>query len=275
MTIFRKKMQPCSGMMGAALGLFFCLFFPGILAAEERPSVLHIATPSWEGQTQADGTGFFFDIIRGIYEPRGIQVTWEFANWERSMDLVKRGYADAMPSVWREDADAAGLKVPDLPLYLEYTAAVFKRKTFPGWQGIRSLQNRSVVWFKGYNYHLRKPLADISMRWMELPSESKPWRMLEADRVDVLIDATVDVDTHVEEQLVDMAVYRVVNLWGQKAYLAFSNTPSSLKLMALFDEGMAALLASGELEKLHEKWHVRGFDASAWKAAGEEILPVP
>jgi polar amino acid transport system substrate-binding protein len=248
---------------------------PEVSAAEELPSGIHIATPVWEGQTQRDGTGFFFEMIRKIYEPRGIRVTWEFANWDRSLDLVKKGYADAMPSVWREDADAAGLKTPRLPLYLEYTAAVFKKSTFPAWEGVASLQGRSVVWFKGYDYHLRTPLAGLSMKWMEIPSEGKPWRMLAADRADALIDARIDVDRYVEENLVDLAVFQVVPLWGQKAYLAFSDKgPATDRLMRIFDEGMAELFVSGELEKLHDQWAVQGFDARAWTESGEIIAPL-
>ncbi|TWI70655.1 ABC-type amino acid transport substrate-binding protein [Desulfobotulus alkaliphilus] len=243
--------------------------------ADDFSSVIHIATPEWAGQTHADGTGFFFEILKKIYEPEGVKVSWEFANWNRSLNLVKNAHADAMPSVWREDADAAGLRVPALPLYIEYTVAVFKRERFPDWKGQNSLRGRSVVWFRGYDYHLRNPLKGIVMHRMEIPHDGNPWRLLAADRVDAFIDSRIDVDRYVDTHMVDTLVYRVAPLWGQKAYLAFSDKPSSLELMDLFDRGMARLLASGELEKLHEKWQVAGFYASAWEQPGEIVLERP
>lgn len=236
---------------------------------------IHIVTPEWEGQTHNDGTGFFFEILKKIYEPEGVRVSWEFANWNRSLNLLRNGHADAMPSVWKEDADAAGLKVPALPLYIEYTVAVFKKELFPDWAGQNSLKGRSVVWYRGYDYHLRNPLKGIIMHRMEIPEEGNLWRLLDADRVDAFIDSRIDVDRYVDTHMVDTVVYRVAPLWGQKAYLAFSDRPSSMKLMHIFDKGMARLLASGELEKLHEKWQVAGFNASAWEQPGEIVLESP
>ncbi|MCW7752693.1 transporter substrate-binding domain-containing protein [Desulfobotulus sp. H1] len=257
-------------------GLFgLCLFSPVQACCAELPAVLHIATPQWEGQTNADGSGFFFEVVQKIYEPHGIRVSWEFANWNRSMDLVAKQHADAMPSIWKEDAEAAGLKLPRLPLYIEYTVAVLKRTSIPDWQGIASLRGRKAVWLRGYDYHFDTPLEAFNLKWEEVASEEALWRMLAADRVDVIIEAGIDVDRYMTDNMVDTTVYGVKPLWGQKAYLAFSPAASSEKLMALFDEGMAAMLVSGELAVLHEKWGVTGFMPSAWERPGERVQALP
>lgn len=55
--------------------IFFLIFFPAAsVSGEDTDKItdIHIATPLWEGQTNKDGTGLFFDIVRSVYEPAGL-----------------------------------------------------------------------------------------------------------------------------------------------------------------------------------------------------------
>ncbi|MFW6241724.1 MAG: hypothetical protein ACOC98_14105, partial [Thermodesulfobacteriota bacterium] len=76
------------------------ILFAGLLAFSTAwaaaPEAIHIITPEWEGQTNKDGTGLFFEIVRGACEPAGIQVVYRFAPWKRCQETVKKGKADAM-----------------------------------------------------------------------------------------------------------------------------------------------------------------------------------
>ncbi|TWI72285.1 ABC-type amino acid transport substrate-binding protein [Desulfobotulus alkaliphilus] len=254
----------------------FFITLPALLLAvwpcQVISSTIHIATPEWQGQTAKDGSGLFFDLLRRMYEPHGIELSFEIASWNRSIQLVRDGHADAIPTVWRDDAEEAGLRLPRMPLYIEYTSVVFKRDRFPEWKGSDSLRGRSAVWINGYNYHRDTPLEGLPLSWTEVAKPETMWRMLAADRVDVLIDARMDVEKYMNKHLVDTVVFKMVPLWGHKAYLGFSDRPSSEKLMEIFDESMAAMLASGELATLHEKWGMKGFDPFAWEADGEMVF---
>ncbi|WP_179953181.1 substrate-binding periplasmic protein [Desulfobotulus mexicanus] len=252
--------------------LIFSVFWLPFRSSYVFSATIHIATPEWEGQTTKDGSGLFFDMLRKIYQPHGIEISWEIASWKRSIQLVAEGHADAIPTVWRDDAEEAGLRLPQMPLYIEYTSAVFKKERFPDWQGADSLKGRSAVWIKGYSYDKDTPLESLNLQWAEVSNPEIMWRMLAADRVDVIIDARMDVEHYMNTHMVDTVIFRTEPLWGHKAYLGFSDRASSEKLMKIFDERIADMLASGELAGLHKKWKMQGFDAQAWTAEGEMVF---
>ncbi len=247
-------------------GLFLLSFLlmgalAGTTSAEESKN-LRIATPFWEGQTNEDGTGLFFEIVKKVYEPDGIQVSYEFVPWKRAQKMVAQGDADAMLSVWKEHADKEGQIIPKYPMFVEYTAALFLKGKFPEWKGIESLSGKEVVWLRGYDYHTTPGIKDIKFNWSEVDDYDQAWGMIDRGRVDIYVDALIDLDNYIRDHKMDMEKkYRLEILRGENAYVAFTNTDRSKNLAQRFDERIMELYRSGELKKLYEKWNVRYFPA--------------
>ena len=101
------------------------------------------------------------------------------------------------------------------------------------------------------------------MESSDVDDYDQAWGMLKRDRVDYHADALIDIDQYVAENHIPLDQYEIRILWGQNAYVAFTDAPSSRLLMDQFDKGIRTIFDSGELKAIHEKWGVR-FSPDAW-----------
>ncbi len=249
------------------LFLFCLILFLGNAASQDISHIdeIKIATPKWEAQTNEDGTGLFFEIVKRVYEPLGIKMTYTFVPWKRAQALVNHQDNDAMLCVWEEHAVQENQILPRYPLFVEFTAVIFKKGKFPSWKGIQSLNGKSAVWLRGYDYHLFKPFESIKLnKYHEVDSYDKAWLQLNLGRYDVYIDALIDLDIYIKKSKIDVSAYNKEILWGEKAYVAFSQSEKSKGLVQLYDERIQILFKTGDLEKIYKKWGVK-FHPEYWK----------
>ena len=223
-------------------------------ARADKITTIHIVTPSWVNQTHKDGTGLFFDIIRKVYEPVGIKMKFTIVPWKRAKMMIETNQADARLAVVRTGKEQV---MPEYPLYVDYTVAIFKKDTIRDWKGIETLNGKNAVWMRGYDFHKIHPLSDIQLEWSEINSWEQAWEMLEHDRVDVYIDALIDIAPYIKHHHIDMTPYRLETLYSRNAYMNFSESKRSKKLMEIYDKRIIELLHSGELKKCFEKWGVK------------------
>lgn len=234
--------------------LFLILVFTAP-AADAGDREIHIITPQWEHQTNPDGSGLFFEIIREVYQPEGIEMKWQFAPWKRSQTMVSSAKSDAMLCVWQKHAEEEGQLIPRYPMYVEHTAVVYKRDSIPAWDGIHSLDYKRAVWLRGYDYHTFDQLKSVQFGgWHEVDTHENAWRQLNLDRFDVYIDALIDIDIFIKDHQVDMSLYRKRVLWDERAYISFSDTPRSRELIRIFDRRIKELFHSGDLERIYRNW---------------------
>ena len=236
----------------------------GAESASKIRGNLRIITPRWEGQTNADGSGLFFDILRAVYTPEDIGLTWTFAPWKRCQAMVRAGNEDAMLCVWKAHARENHQITTKVPLFVEETCAVIKKASGIAWKGNHSLDYRRAVWLRGYDYHKSPWMSGIQLAaWHEVDSHEEAWHQLNLDRFDAYIDARIDIDLYMKSDPDNAGLYRVYPLWKQKSYVAFSDTKRSRVLIRIYNARMAALIASGELARIHAKWG-RAFDPADW-----------
>lgn len=236
------------------------------LRAEEAPGrqVIHIATPEWEGQTNADGTGLFFDIVKHVFEPENITIDYRFVPWSRAQKLVSSAQADAMLCVWEEHAREEGQLIPEYPMYVEYTATLMPCEAAASFKGIESLNSLRALWLRGYDYHLFSFLKPIRFSlWHEVDTPEEAWPLLDAGRYDVYIDALIDIEHYLEHTPALKNRFCMKLLWGENAYMAFSPTDKSRKLISIYNTRIKELYNSGELKTIYDNWHAL-FTESAW-----------
>ena len=78
---------------------------------------IHIVTPAWPDQTNEDGNGLFFDIVRSIYEPAGIKMKYEIVPWKRAELMLNSNRADAMVDLSSGGLEKSAIgRVGDVPL---------------------------------------------------------------------------------------------------------------------------------------------------------------
>lgn len=125
-------------------------------------------------------------------------------------------------------------------------------------------KGKSAVWLRGYDYHLVPRVTPLNLKWSEVDTHEQAWQMIDAGRVDVYVDALIDIDHYVRTKAVDVTPYAIEILWGENAYVAFADRERSKPMMRLFDQRIPELFKSGELKAMFDKWHTR-FSPSAWE----------
>lgn len=194
----------------------------------EKPTSIQIVTPAWEFQTNEDGTGLFFDILRSVYEPVGISLEYQIVPWKRAISMLNYKNGDAMVCAIQLTVDKANLIIPQYPIAKDYTVAVFKKDKIEKWKGPETLTGKHLIWMMGYDLHKNKRLEGLDFKWEEIPSHSSAWKRLDAEwNADIYIDSYFDVGAYIKKHNLDMTQYRFEILWGEKAYLAFARTEKS------------------------------------------------
>jgi len=66
-------------MLNKTILLFFIfsvLFFTDVIyAAVDKNKTLYISTPEWKNWTNKEGTGFYFELAKLIYQPLGYKIS--------------------------------------------------------------------------------------------------------------------------------------------------------------------------------------------------------
>lgn len=225
---------------------------PVFSIASENLETIQIATPEWEDTTNKDGTGLYFDIIRSVYEPSGIQLEYEIVPWNRALNLIKNHQADALPGGYfvgnREGVDDL---FPRRPIDTEIASVVYLKNKAEGWKGPESLSGKRVLWLRGYNYD---KYLDVKVDFGEIDERMQAWRLLDAGRYDFYMDALFDIESYIDQNNVDIEKYEIRPVIYNNLYLRFANTPKSKKLIEIYDKRIPELVESGEMEKIFQKW---------------------
>ena len=263
MTAFETKAK--SGIIfvqGMVLFSVLCIAAGAYALEAGKIETIQIATPAWDGQTNEDGTGLFFDIIRAVYEPAGIKMKFQIMPWKRSVQEMLSGRADVVLDMYREDLEK-DMIAPKYPLLKEFTVAIFKKERITDWKGAESLRGLDLIWIRGYNYHNSRHLRGIKFNWSEIDDYDTAWRMLAKNRADAYLEAYTDAAHYIKENKTDMNLYRMETIGGDKGYTVFKKSAKSEELVKIYDTRIVELLASGELKKIFDKWNYP-FQADTW-----------
>lgn len=221
-------------------------------SAETGPTRLHLVSEAWEGSSNADGTGLYWDLFRAVFEPAGVAVSFEVMPYARAVQTVLGGEADAWVGSYRDEVE--GVLYPAYPHDADIVQAVVKRGLFArtGWQGQQSLKDLHVGWVRGYEYDR---YLSIPMKIHELRSRESGLRMVGVGRLDALLEASVEIDSAFDDHRLNPQDFDRFTVLQLNLYLAFCNRTRSQALMALWDERVEALLQEGRVADLFNKHH--------------------
>ncbi|MFQ6574992.1 substrate-binding periplasmic protein [Pseudomonas sp. UM16] len=214
----------------------------------DLPKEVRLASERWEDYTNADGTGIAWDILRKVFEPAGVRVAVISVPYSRAIGLVKRGEADAwVGSYFEERADNL---YPRWHFDVDHIYALSLASTpLPNTDNLGQFK---LSWVRGYDYQRYLPKVG---EYREVQRREGILLMLERKRVDVYIDAQTEVEYVMDQARDDeRSKFRSTHIAELPMYLAFGKTEKGRALMALFDQRMAKLVASGELREIFSHW---------------------
>lgn len=218
---------------------------------QENVKSIHIAAPNWEGYTNPDGTGLYWEVLKAIYEPAQIEVKTATVPWNRAMPMVTK-YHVYNAIVGEQKTTKEDLIFPDYPIDVEYLTALSMAGRNLSWHGVASLKNKKVGWMKGYKVI---PKEKQNFELIEYRTLEQGLKMLEVGELDYLIDEWDEISSAVSEAGHSMTRYSMNEMpEGTDIYVGFVNTPMSQMLIAVYNERMKTLYIEKKLVAIYEKW---------------------
>jgi polar amino acid transport system substrate-binding protein len=229
-------------------------------------STLVIVSPAWKNFTEADGSGFYFELMRLIYEPLDIAIEYKITPWARGLIMLDHQQADAMLGAYL--AEPEKYHFPKKPIWLDVSAAVFKRDKFK-WRGLASLKNKDVGWIRGYSYDA---YIDVEMSKKELIDNRQAWELLRLDRIDFYIDSLTDLTLYMKDQGLSSKRYALETVLVKPMYVKFAHTDKGKRFADIYDQRIVELHQNEQLKQLYIKW---AYDTDQYPAFVDALQSPP
>ena len=228
--------------------LFFPLCFPAM--AGNTPTEIVMASEEWTNATNRDGTGLYWDIFRAIYEPVGIKTKYIIQSFNGSVSLVIKNRVDAAVGIYPKMIE--GALFSEYPFIKDYVLVLYKKNSIGQWDGQKTLQNKKVAWIKGYAYdnYLEVPVVKE-----EFSRRENILRGLDQNRVDFFMDARNDMESVLNQGIIEVGRYTVETVLQLDRYLVFASNAKGKTLKKIFDHRFPQLVQAGEIERLFAKWN--------------------
>lgn len=220
--------------------------FMAVAQAQDVPGKIMLASEEWNDYTNKDGTGLAWDVLRQVFEPAGIKVQTRSVPYTRSVGLAQRGEVDGWVGSYRDEAE--GVLYPHWNFDSDHIYALGLAST-PA-PTVATLGNYRLAWVRGYKYEEYLPNVH---RFNQIERRDGILPMLEHARADFYIDALTEAK-YVLSQADDPSKFALTPIAELPLYIGFADNERGRGLMAVFDQRMAALVKSGELKPMFERW---------------------
>ncbi|MDO9347127.1 MAG: transporter substrate-binding domain-containing protein [Pseudomonas sp.] len=220
--------------------------FMAVAQAQDVPGKIMLASEEWNDYTNKDGTGLAWDVLRQVFEPAGIKVQTRSVPYTRSVGLAQRGEVDGWVGSYRDEAE--GVLYPHWNFDSDHIYALGLAST-PA-PTVATLGNYRLAWVRGYKYEEYLPNVH---RFNQIERRDGILPMLDHARADFYIDALTEAK-YVLSQADDPSKFALTPIAELPLYIGFADNERGRGLMAVFDQRMAALVKSGELKPIFERW---------------------
>lgn len=220
--------------------------FTAVVQAQDVPGKVMLASEEWSDYTNKDGTGLAWDVLRQVFEPAGINLQTRSVPYTRSVGLAQRGEVDGWVGSYRNEAE--GVLYPHWNFDSDHIYAL-GLASIPT-PTIATLGNYRLAWVRGYKYEEYLPNV---RRFNQVERRDGILAMLLHGRADFYIDALAEAK-YVLSQADDPSKFTLTPIAELPLYIGFADNERGRGLMAVFDQRMAALVKSGELKPIFERW---------------------
>lgn len=221
---------------------------------------LTLVADTWDGYTNQDGTGYYNEIVDIIFKPLGYTLERKNMPYSRVIHTMTTGSADIAMGVYATDLPPEYVAT-DVIVEQDAVDVAIMPKNFPDWQGVASLQGKSVVARLDYGFDR---LLGPGVKYSEKPSLTGMLQMLMAGRVDAVADYEADIRAAEKEGGLKATYVIQTGVIKNPVYFGFGVTPKAKKARAEFETRMKQMIENGELKAMYLKI-----------GAGTENFPYP
>ncbi len=243
--------------------LMICLAQTGV--AKETPEELLIVRPdgSWPPHEMFVGgelTGFHIELIQKVADDIPLKVTFESLPWNRAIEMIKKGDADAITYMGKTSEREAFGYFYEGNVLSKATVGFFIEKKYIDdihFSGeLSSLMPYSIGTVLGFSYQERFDEMTSLNKVSIAENEGNLLKMLLAGRMDMAIGHVGDIGYHakrigVEDEVVFLKPYLTE---GREHYLVFGKAKSHGALAKTFSDAMKAFKSTPEYLGLQQKY---------------------
>ena len=209
---------------------------------------IYIVTENWDDLTNKDGSGLYFDLVRMIYEPVGVDVKIKIYPYNRASNMVKKRQADMWLGSYINEANYA--IYPKYYFDHDIVTAMYKTKKYPEFNGIKSLTGQRVCWIRGYSYDEH---INVKVKKNLRNDRKSILQSLDKDRFDIYLDAKFDMQDGIDKIKFNIKKYSFYEIFRFKLYPAFRNDKRGELLTEIWNKQFKIMLDNGSLRKLYMK----------------------
>lgn len=223
-----------------------------LLSSIVRSETLVLAADTWDGYTNPDGTGYYYEIADKVFKPLGYTLERKNLPYSRVIHMIKSGTVDVALGIYPADLPPEYVASKIIVEQDAVDVAILPAR-FPDWQGLASLQGKSVVARIDYGYDR---LLGPGVNYAEKPSLSGMLQMLMTGRVDAVADYEADIHAAEKESNLKPTYVIKKGVMKNPICFGFGLSAKAQKARAEFETRMAEMIASGELKTMYLKLNV-------------------
>lgn len=213
-----------------------------------------IASEEWANQTNRDGSGIYWDLIKKVFANAGYQVKIRIRSYQGSVELLKRQKVDAVVGLYAGEQENVFYPVNHFDC--EVIQALYLKSKFSGEIKQKSLQNKKVCWIKGYNIG---EYLNVNVRSREISSREDALSLVFNRKVDFFLDAKIDLTFLLKSlKMTERLKLKRTDLSRENLYICFVFNNKGKKLAEIFDKQFSRIKESGELKTLYQKYEKYG-----------------
>jgi polar amino acid transport system substrate-binding protein len=229
--------------------LALCLLTP-LPSAATPPSTtsikeINIITGEWERYTEKDGSGYYFDVLRAIYEPLGIALKIKHIPFIRGFSLLQSGDYDVFLGVNNGLFETEWYS--SHPLETDQLSILIHASLEENWEGVESLKILRSAGRPG-DFSYRD--FNIGKNHIEVNDSDAMIKMLVAGRIDAAIDYELSLISSLKKVAPKNNFIIKNSNFKNNLYFIFYPSEKGLSLQSIFDREMIKLRQSGKLREL-------------------------
>lgn len=250
------------------VSLICLLLLPSHLPANpaqlvESPEVVTIATDSWLGYTNRDGSGYYFDILKRVFPEKEWQLQIDIVPFSRVRYLVDHNRTDMALGFY--SGDTAKALYSHYPVEVDSVDAAITPEMAVIWKGAESLSHKKVQALLAYRYD---EFISVPMYYEESSNLLEMMNRVNRGQVDAVLDYKPVMLTMVPKLNQPRQFVIIENVFRTEIYFVFSDNERGAKLKRHFDSELKKLIDSGELDELFR--HYVGPDAQRLHSSREQ-----
>jgi len=223
----------------------FFLFFTSFLFAVDTKEIV-VATESWHGATNRDGTGLYWDIVEEIYAPLGYKIVKKHTSYSKATEMVQYKNADLWLGSYKDEKKFA--QYPKYYFDQDVITALFSTDNIEEWEGQETLEGLKVGWIRGYDFDKYLSFDVIKE---EINERISAFKLLKGSRIDVYLEDKKDLDRGIEKYRFPMEDFVKKVIMQLKIYPAFAKTKKGQILLKQWDKRMAKLIKTRKFQEIY------------------------